>query len=75
MNTYGIVIGHNNGWEQSTEVGKRNSQNFVQLPFSVRKYESVKQSKIAYIVVWTLHQKIKAGLLTVFWFLFKCVSK
>ena len=29
-----IVIGHNNGWKQSVSIGKRNNQNFVQLPFN-----------------------------------------
>jgi putative transposase len=29
-----IVIGHNNGWKQNTDIGKRNNQNFVQLPFN-----------------------------------------
>ncbi|MEM0142478.1 MAG: transposase [Candidatus Parvarchaeum sp.] len=29
-----IVIGHNNGWKQSTNMGKKNNQNFVQLPFN-----------------------------------------
>jgi putative transposase len=29
-----IVIGHNNGWKQGIDIGKRNNQNFVQVPFS-----------------------------------------
>ena len=29
-----IIIGHNNGWKQSADIGKRNNQNFVQLPFN-----------------------------------------
>ena len=29
-----IVIGHNNGWEQNTDMGKKNNQTFVQLPFN-----------------------------------------
>ncbi|MGC8561977.1 MAG: RNA-guided endonuclease InsQ/TnpB family protein [Thermoplasmata archaeon] len=29
-----IVIGHNNEWKQSVSMGKRNNQNFVQLPFN-----------------------------------------
>ncbi len=29
-----IVIGHNNGWKQSSGMGNRNNQNFVQLPFN-----------------------------------------
>ena len=27
-----IVIGHNNGWKQSVDIGKKNNQNFVQIP-------------------------------------------
>ncbi|MHB1813114.1 MAG: IS200/IS605 family accessory protein TnpB-related protein, partial [Thermoplasmataceae archaeon] len=29
-----IVIGHNDGWKQEVNMGKRNNQNFVQLPFN-----------------------------------------
>ena len=29
-----IIIGHNNGWKQSADLGKRNNQNFIQLPFN-----------------------------------------
>ena len=29
-----IVIGYNRGWKQNINIGKRNNQNFVQLPFS-----------------------------------------
>jgi len=32
-NLANIVIGKNNGWKQETELGKRNNQNFVQIPF------------------------------------------
>jgi putative transposase len=28
-----IVIGHNNGWKQNVNIGKRNNQNFVSLPY------------------------------------------
>ncbi len=28
-----IVIGHNQGWKQKINIGKRNNQNFVQIPF------------------------------------------
>ena len=28
-----IVIGHNDNWKQKVELGKRNNQNFVQIPF------------------------------------------
>ncbi len=28
-----IVIGHNKGWKQKINIGKRNNQNFVQIPF------------------------------------------
>jgi len=30
-----IIIGHNNGWKQSSNIGKKNNQNFVQLPFNM----------------------------------------
>jgi len=30
-----IIIGHNDGWKQNTYIGKRNNQNFVQLPFNM----------------------------------------
>jgi putative transposase len=30
-----IVMGHNSEWKQSTNMGKRNNQNFVQLPFNM----------------------------------------
>jgi len=29
-----IVIGHNNGWKQSANMGRINNQNFVQIPFN-----------------------------------------
>lgn len=28
-----VVIGHNKGWKQDINIGKRNNQNFVQIPF------------------------------------------
>ena len=30
-----IVIGHNNGWKQNINMGKKNNQNFVQIPFNM----------------------------------------
>jgi len=30
-----IIIGHNDGWKQNTDTGKRSNQNFVQLPFNI----------------------------------------
>ena len=33
LNIDTIVMGHNSGWKQSVNTGKRNNQNFVQLPF------------------------------------------
>ena len=30
-----IVIGHNEGWKQSVDIGKKNNQNFVQIPFNM----------------------------------------
>ena len=32
-NLANIVVGKNNGWKQEIELGKRNNQNFVQIPF------------------------------------------
>ena len=29
-----IVIGHNNGWKQDVDMGKKNNQDFVQIPFN-----------------------------------------
>lgn len=29
-----VIIGHNAGWKQDTNMGKRNNQNFVQIPFN-----------------------------------------
>lgn len=29
-----IVIGHNKGWKQSVNIGKKNNQNFVSIPFN-----------------------------------------
>lgn len=29
-----IIIGHNKGWKQEVELGKKNNQNFVQIPFN-----------------------------------------
>jgi len=29
-----IVIGHNDGWKQKINIGKKNNQNFVQVPFN-----------------------------------------
>ena len=30
-----LVIGHNNGWKQDTNIGKVNNQKFVQIPFNM----------------------------------------
>ncbi len=30
-----IVIGHNELWKQSINIGKKNNQNFVQIPFNI----------------------------------------
>ena len=32
-NTNTIIIGYNKGWKQDTNIGKRNNQNFTQIPF------------------------------------------
>ena len=38
-----IVVGHNNGWKQNCNLGKRNNQKFVQIPFND--------------LIWKLHYK------------------
>lgn len=38
-----IVIGHNKGWKQEVNIGKRNNQNFVQIP--INKFISMVQYK------------------------------
>ena len=30
-----IIIGHNKGWKQEVNIGKKNNQNFVQIPFNM----------------------------------------
>lgn len=30
-----LIIGKNNGWKQETKLGKKNNQNFVQIPFNM----------------------------------------
>ena len=32
-NTNTIIIGYNKGWKQDTNIGKKNNQNFIQIPF------------------------------------------
>lgn len=34
QNIGNIVIGHNNGWKQEVNIGKKNNQNFVSIPFN-----------------------------------------
>lgn len=42
-----LIVGHNDGWKQNTNLGKRNNQNFVSIPFetfiSMLKYKSERQ--------------------------------
>ena len=35
QNIGNIVIGHNNGWKQEVNIGKKNNQNFVSIPFNM----------------------------------------
>ena len=35
LNIDTIVIGHNNGWKQDVNMGKKNNQEFVQIPFNM----------------------------------------
>ena len=30
-----IIIGHNKGWKQKINIGKRNNQNFVSIPYNI----------------------------------------
>ncbi len=34
LNIDTIVVGYNAGWKQESDLGKKNNQNFVQIPFS-----------------------------------------
>lgn len=42
-----LIVGYNNGWKQEVDMGKRNNQNFVSIPFetfiSMLRYKSEKQ--------------------------------
>lgn len=42
-----LIVGHNDGWKQNTNFGKRNNQNFVSIPFetfiSMLRYKSERQ--------------------------------
>lgn len=42
-----LIVGHNDGWKQNTNLGKRNNQNFVSIPFetfiSMLRYKSARQ--------------------------------
>ena len=50
-----IIIGHNKGWKQETNIGKKNNQNFVQIPFNQLinqiKYKSQKYTDLEVIIV------------------------
>lgn len=50
-----IIIGHNNGWKQETNIGKKNNQNFVSIPFNTLinqlKYKSLKYTDLIVDVV------------------------
>ena len=42
-----IIIGHNNGWKQDVNIGRRNNQNFVQIPFNTL-IEQIKYKALKY---------------------------
>lgn len=50
-----IIIGHNKGWKQETNIGKKNNQNFVQIPFNQLinqiQYKSQKYTDLEVIIV------------------------
>ena len=50
-----IIIGHNNGWKQNINIGKRNNQNFVNIPLSELikqlQYKSKKYTDLEVVVV------------------------
>lgn len=50
-----IVIGHNTGWKQGADIGKKNNQNFVQIPFNKLinqiQYKSLKYTDLSVVVV------------------------
>lgn len=53
-----VVVGHNDGWKQEVDLGKKNNQNFVNIPFdtfiSMLKYKSERQG-LRFIVVNESH--------------------
>lgn len=53
-----LVVGHNDGWKQEVDLGKKNNQNFVNIPFdtfiSMLKYKSERQG-LRFIVVNESH--------------------
>ena len=51
-----IVIGYNTEWKQEVKLGKRNNQNFVQLPF-LKLVEMIKyKAKLVGMLVYTTHE-------------------
>lgn len=50
-----IIVGHNNGWKQKTNIGKKNNQNFVSIPFNTLinqlKYKSLKYTDLTVDVI------------------------
>lgn len=53
-----LIVGHNDGWKQEVNIGKRNNQNFVYIPFdnfiSMLKYKSERQG-LRFIIVNESH--------------------
>ena len=53
-----LVVGQNDGWKQEVNIGKRNNQNFVYIPFdnfiSMLKYKSERQG-LRFIVINESH--------------------
>ncbi|MEM4071534.1 MAG: IS200/IS605 family accessory protein TnpB-related protein [Thermoplasmata archaeon] len=53
-----IVIGHNDGWKQLTNLGKQNNQHFIQLPFNklIQQIQyKAEESKINVIIIDESH--------------------
>lgn len=57
-----IVIGHNKGWKQEIQLGKRNNQNFVSIPFNrlidMIKYKAQKEGLNTIVVEETYTSKV-----------------
>jgi len=56
LNVDTIIIGHNDGWKDSVNLGKTNNQNFVQLPFNTL-IDQIKYKAEKYGINVILHEE------------------